>query len=210
MQLDKYLAELNKIELLEYQEEQELWHAYKECGSQQARKKLIESYQPLVFKAAAPFRSLDNLMDVLQEGTVGLIEAVEGFDYARGVAFSLFASYRIKGRMYNFLKKEGRADVACLESSGSEQFSPLELLADTGTAVAEQVELQEASSQLQSAMSRLPEREQMVLEQIYVRCQEVSEVAEQMNLSTSYIYRLQKSGVRRVRGMLSRFMHNWK
>lgn len=92
MQLDKYLAELNKIELLEYQEEQELWQAYKECGSQQARKKLIESYQPLVFKAAAPFRSLDNLMDVLQEGTVGLIEAVEGFDYARGVAFSLFAS----------------------------------------------------------------------------------------------------------------------
>ena len=164
MQLDKYLAELNKIELLEYQEEQELWQAYKECGSQQARKKLIESYQPLVFKAAAPFRSLDNLMDVLQEGTVGLIEAVEGFDYARGVAFSLFASYRIKGRMYNFLKKEGRADVACLESGGSEQFSPLE----------------------------------------------VAEVAEQMNLSTSYIYRLQKSGVRRVRGMLSRFMHNWK
>lgn len=210
MQLDKYLAELNKIELLEYQEEQELWQAYKECGSQKARKKLIESYQPLVFKAAAPFRSLDNLMDVLQEGTVGLIEAVEGFDYARGVAFSLFASYRIKGRMYNFLKKEGRADAACLESGGSEQFSPLELLADTGTAVAEQVELQEASSQLQSAMSRLPEREQMVLEQIYVRCQEVSEVAEQMNLSTSYIYRLQKSGVRRVRGMLSRFMHNWK
>ncbi|MGM9579636.1 MAG: sigma-70 family RNA polymerase sigma factor [Anaerovibrio sp.] len=209
MQLDKYLAELNKIELLEYHEEQALWHAYKECGSQKARKRLIESYQPLVFKLAAPFRGLDNLMDVLQEGTVGLIEAIEGFDYSRGVAFSLFASYRIKGRMYNFLKKEGRADVACLEG-GSEQLSPLELLADTGVAVAEQVELQEASSQLQSAMSRLPEREQMVLEQIYVRCHEVSEVAEQMNLSTSYIYRLQKSGVRRVRGMLSRFMHNWK
>ena len=43
MKLDKYLAELNKIELLEYQEEQELWHAYKECGSQKARKKLSES-----------------------------------------------------------------------------------------------------------------------------------------------------------------------
>ena len=210
MQLDKYLDELNKIELLEYREEQELWHAYKELGSQQARKRLIESYQPLVFKMAAPFRGLANLMDVLQEGTVGLIEAVEGFDYSRGVAFSLFASHRIKGRMYNFLKKEGRADVACLEGSSSEQLSPLELLTDTGIAVAEQVELQEASSRLQSAMRRLPEREQMVLEQIYVRCHDVSEVAEQMNLSTSYIYRLQKSGVRRVRGMLSRFMHQWK
>lgn len=210
MQLDRYLSELNKLRLLEHAEEQLLWRAYKEAGDQSARKRLIESYQPLVFKVAAPFRSLDNLMDVLQEGTVGLIEAVEGFDHSRGVAFSLFATHRIRGRMYNFLKKEGRADVACLEGSGEGSLSHLELMTDTGAAVAEQVELLEASGQLQSAMQRLPAREQMVLEQIYVRCREVSEVARQMNLSTSYIYRLQKSGVRRVRGMLSRFMHNWK
>lgn len=100
--------------------------------------------------------------------------------------------------------------MACLEGSGEGSLSHLELMTDTGAAVAEQVELLEASGQLQSAMQRLPAREQMVLEQIYVRCREVSEVARQMNLSTSYIYRLQKSGVRRVRGMLSRFMHNWK
>lgn len=210
MQLDRYISELNKVRLLDYAEEQELWKKYKEEDSQQARSKLIESYQPLVFKTAETFLKLDNIMDVLQEGTVGLIEAVEGYDYTRGVAFSIFAVHRIRGRMYNFLKKEGRADIACLEADSSERQFGLELLTDTGMPVPEQVELQEASRRVKSAMDRLPEKEYMVLNRIYVGCQEAAQVAQQLHVSTSHIYRLQKSGVRRVRGMLSRFMHQWK
>ena len=38
MQLDRYISELNKVKLLAYSEEQELWQAYKEQGSQQADK----------------------------------------------------------------------------------------------------------------------------------------------------------------------------
>lgn len=210
MQLDRYISELNKVRLLDYAEEQELWKKYKEEDSQQARSKLIESYQPLVFKTAETFLKLDNIMDVLQEGTVGLIEAVEGYDYTRGVAFSIFAVHRIRGRMYNFLKKEGRADIACLEADSSDRQFGLELLTDTGMPVPEQVELQEASRRVKSAMDRLPEKEYMVLNRIYVGCQEAAQVAQQLHVSTSHIYRLQKSGVRRVRGMLSRFMHQWK
>ena len=211
MQLDRYIEELNKIELLEYAEEQELWHQYKDKGSSQARSRLIEAYQPLVFKAAQDFLDLKNIMDVIQEGTVGLIEAAESYDYTRGVAFSLFASYRIKGRMFNFLKKEGKADVACLEGNSQGLSSGLELLADTGIMpVTEQVELQEASRQVKTAMNRLPNKEYQVLDGIYVKCQEAAQVADEMNVSTSYIYQLQKSGVRRVRGMLSRFIHQWK
>lgn len=210
MQLDRYISELNKVRLLDYAEEQELWKKYKEEDSQQARSKLIESYQPLVFKTAEAFLKLDNVMDVIQEGTVGLIEAVEGYDYTRGVAFSIFAVHRIRGRMYNFLKKEGRADIACLEADSSDRQFGLELLTDTGMPVPEQVELQEASRRVKSAMDRLPEKEYMVLNRIYVGCQEAAQVAQQLHVSTSHIYRLQKSGVRRVRGMLSRFMHQWK
>lgn len=210
MQLEEYIAELNKVKLLEYNEEQELWRAYKEQGDGRARNKLIESYQPLVFKVASGFRRLDNAMDVLQEGTVGLIESVECYDHTRGVAFSLFASYRIKGRIYNFLKKEGKADVACLETDDREQLSGLELIADTGIAVTEQVEMQEVFQRLKQAMARLPDREQTVLSQMYLKCREAAAVAEDMNVSTAYVYRLHKSAVRRVRGMLSRFMHQWK
>lgn len=210
MQLDRYISELNKVRLLDYDEEQELWRSYKEDGSQQARGRLIESYQPLVFKTAEAFLKLDNIMDIIQEGTVGLIEAVECYDYARGVAFSIFAVHRIRGRMYNFLKKEGRADIACLESDTQGKPSSLELLTDTGVSVPEQVELQEASRWVKNAMNRLPEKEYMVLDSIYVGSQEVAQVAQKLHVSTSHIYRLQKNGIRRVRGMLSRFIHQWK
>lgn len=210
MQLDRYISELNKVRLLDYDEEQELWRSYKEDGSQQARSRLIESYQPLVFKTAEAFLKLDNIMDIIQEGTVGLIEAVECYDYARGVAFSIFAVHRIRGRMYNFLKKEGRADIACLESDTQGKPSGLELLTDTGVSVPEQVELQEASRWVKNAMNRLPEKEYMVLDSIYVGSQEVAQVAQKLHVSTSHIYRLQKNGIRRVRGMLSRFIHQWK
>lgn len=211
MQLDRYMEELNKIKLLEYSEEQELWHLYKDQGSAPARSRLIESYQPLVFREARDFLDMDNIMDIIQEGTVGLIEAAESFDYRRGVAFSIFASFRIKGRMLNFLKKECKADVVCLESGSGDRPSGLELLADTGIMpVFDQVELKEASTRVRTAMDRLPDKEYRVLDSLYVKCQEADQVARQMNVTTSYIYRLKKSGIRRVRGMMSKFIHQWK
>ena len=46
MQLEKYIQELNKIELLGRNEACQLWHSFKTEGNMNARKKLIESYQP--------------------------------------------------------------------------------------------------------------------------------------------------------------------
>ena len=121
-QLEQYIHELNKIKLLTSDREAELWKAFKEKGDTAARKELIQSYQPLVFKQALPYRFMDNIMDVLQEGTVGLIEAVESYEPSRGVAFSLFAVHRIRGRMLNFLKKEGKSDLACIDGEISAIF----------------------------------------------------------------------------------------
>lgn len=210
MQLDQYLQELNKINLLSSDEEQVLWDSFKEQGNMMARQRIIESYQPLVFRIAMPFRDLKNIMDVLQEGTVGLIESVEAYDYTRGVAFSVFATYRIRGRMYRFLQKEGRADVACLEAENEDGYTRQDLIADMSSPVPEIAELHEVTGRVRQAMDRLPDRERQVLSQVYIESHEVKQVAQDMNLSTTHIYRLQKSGVRRIRGMLSSFMHHWK
>lgn len=210
MQLDKYLQELNKVKLLDRTEETRLWQSFKEDNSMESRRALIEAYQPLVFKLAMPFRHLPNIMDVLQEGTVGLIESVEAYDYQRGIGFSVFASYRIKGRMYTFLKKEGQADIACLESENNEGYTGQEMIADTGLAVAELAELHEVTGKIRGAMERLSPKERQVLNEVYINSREVKRVADDMNLSTTQIYRLQKSGVKRIRGMLSSFIHRWK
>ena len=101
----QYVEELQQIKPLERGQEESLWRAYKEQGDKKARGLLIEAYQPLVFKQALPYRSLQNIMDVVQEGTIGLIEAVERYEPERGVAFSLFAIHRIRGRMLDYLQK---------------------------------------------------------------------------------------------------------
>ena len=206
MKLEEYLQELEKVELLAPEEEQSLWQAFKERGERAARQRLIESYQPLVFKTALPWRTSESIMDIIQEGTVGLIEAAENFDWKRGVAFSLFAVHRIRGRMLNFLQKEGSRDVTCMDAPRADGRAPWELLPDTTPSVAEQAELGFMTRELHQALARLPQKERVVLESVYLKSETIPKIADVLDVSASHIYRLQKSGIRRVRGMLSRIM----
>lgn len=210
MELDEYLRELGRVKLLEPEEERELWRRCKEDADEEARKRLIEAYQPLVFRSAAPYRSMRSIMDILQEGTVGLIEAVEKYDPLYGTAFSLYAIHRIRGRMRDFLRREGRTELSCIEDGTGEGVQWDGALTDMGPSVQEQAEVHELILQLRQAMDRLPMKERTVLEGVYLRSEEVRDVAEELHLSISHIYRLQKSGIRRVRGMLAKFMHQWK
>ena len=211
MRLDQYMKELNRVQLLEPEEERALWQAFKEENDTAARQRLIESYQPLVFKQAMPFRSLDNIMDIIQEGTVGLIEAVENYDYRRGVAFSLYAVHRIRGRILNFVKKEGGADIACIDGAEEQpgrRFNISELV-DDAAPLPEQTERKFLAEQLQAALARLPQKERQVISSVYLEQQEAKDVAAALAVSPSHIYRLQKTGIRRIRGMLSKFMQQW-
>ena len=71
---------------------------------------LLNIISPLFsVEAMAYYRVVPDVMDCVQEGTVGLIEAVERFDYAKGVAFSLYAVHRVRGRILDYLRKKVRA-----------------------------------------------------------------------------------------------------
>lgn len=212
MELREYLQALKKIKTLEPEEEQRLWCAYKESGDAEARRILIESYQPLVFKAVLSFKHADNVMDIVQEGTVGLIEAVENFDYRRGVAFSLYALHRIRGRMLNFLQKEGARDLTYVDKpmyNNGVEGTLGENLVDPAPAIAEQAEDNFLADELQSALQKLPPKERSVLRGVYLQQREPKEMARSLSVSTSHIYRLQKQGIRRIRGMLSKLMQHW-
>ncbi len=206
MRLEEYLVELQKVSTLSLVQERELWRQFKIHQNTAARQKLIESYQPLVFKTAMPYRDMENIMDVIQEGTVGLIEAVESYDFSRGVAFSLYAVHRIRGRMIDFLRREGKVDLPCEAMDFTEQAINF---ADSMPTIFEQVETHEMIERLRKAMNRLPQNERAVLESIYLESEEARTVARKLELSISHIYRLQKQGIRRIRGMLSRFMQKF-
>ena len=189
-----YVKKLSAVQKLTPTEEEELWRAYKECGNEAARQRIIESYQPLVFREVMPYRALSAVMDAVQEGTVGLIEAVERYDPSRGVAFSLYAVHRIRGRILDFLRCEGQVDLPCLEVETETHETAKDLLVDV----------------LGAAMERLPARERLVLEGVTIGGARAQTMAEALGVTSAQIYRLQRNGIRRIRGMLSRFMHHWQ
>lgn len=208
--LQSYLEELRKTSLLDREEELKLWKLAAE-GDVQAHQRLMTAYQPLVFKIAVSFQlSEPETMELIQEGMVGLLEAAETYDYKRGVAFSLFASYRIKGCMLDFLKKDSDKGVISLDGKTLCGISVADTLASEKSSPAELAEQQLLQEKVQQALSRLPEKEQRVLTGMYLEDQSAQNVADAINVSLGYVYRLQKQGVRRVRGMLSRFIHDFK
>lgn len=210
--LSNYIDELKKIKLLSREEEILLWEK-KAKGDINAHHKIITSYQPLVFKIAMSFR-LDEtkVLELIQEGTVGLLEAASKFDYTKGVAFSLYASHRIKGRMVDYLvKKTGERSLSLDSSIGEDDNS---LLLDTipsqKPGPQEVTEEEFFLQKVKSAMDRLSVKEQKVLKGIYIDDKTVKELAADIEVTTSHVYRLQKKGVRRIRGMLSKFIADLK
>ncbi|SFL78798.1 sigma-70 family RNA polymerase sigma factor [Halanaerobium salsuginis] len=88
----------------------DLWKDYKKYNNQQAREEIILANLGLVKYAAG--RIIIMLPDHIEQGDlesygiIGLIEAVEKFDYQRGIEFSTFALPRIKGEIYDYLRKK--------------------------------------------------------------------------------------------------------
>lgn len=207
--LQEYLEELRKMPLLEQDEERFLWHLAAN-GDMQAHQKLMTAYQPLVFKIAVSFHLAEaETMELIQEGMVGLLEAAESYDYKRHVAFSLFASYRIKGSMLDYMRSSTEKGLLYLDSDMGQGFTLKDALVSVGASPTEMAEQKLLQEKVVQAMKRLPEKEQQVLQGIYLDERTAQAVAKTIDVSLGHVYRLQKQGVRRIRGMLSRFIHDF-
>jgi RNA polymerase sigma-32 factor len=92
-----YMAEVRRYPLLTREEEHELAVRWVEEGDQDAAKKLVTSNLRLVVKIANEYRrGYQNLLDLVQEGNVGLIKAVQKFDPYRGVKLSTYSGWWIR------------------------------------------------------------------------------------------------------------------
>ena len=92
-----YLQEVRKYPALTEEEEKELAIRYQETGDLEAAYKLTTANLMQVIKIAMTFkREWQNLMDLVQEGNVGLMKAVKNFDPFRGVPLSAYATWWIK------------------------------------------------------------------------------------------------------------------
>jgi RNA polymerase sigma-32 factor len=103
--LQAYLLEIKRFRLLTREEEKELAIRVIEKKDEMAAHRLITSNLRLVVKIAMDFHRYwtKNLLDLIQEGNLGLIQAVRKFDPYRGIKFSYYASFWIKAYMLKFI-----------------------------------------------------------------------------------------------------------
>ena len=107
--LARYLAEIRRIPVLSREEEHELAVEWKEKGDRQAAWRLVTSNLRLVVMVARDYqRAVHNLLDLVQEGNVGLLEAVKQFDPYRGVRFPSYAVWWIRAYIIRYIMNNWR------------------------------------------------------------------------------------------------------
>ena len=108
--LQRYLAEISQYNLLTREQEKELGSRVKDHQDPDAAYVLITSNLRLVVKIALEYQRvwMQNLLDLIQEGNIGLMQAVRKFDPYKNVKFSYYASFWIKAYILKFIMDNWR------------------------------------------------------------------------------------------------------
>lgn len=102
--LRHYLLEISKYEPLNPEEEQKLARLFRDHQDKEAGRKLVTSNLKLVVRLAFLYNKVyANLMDLVQEGNIGLLQAVKKFDPDRGTRLPTYASWWIKAYIIKFI-----------------------------------------------------------------------------------------------------------
>ncbi len=107
--LQRYLSEIRRYPLLSREEEHELAVEYKEFGNIKAAYKLLTSNLRLVVMIAREYeKAFRNLLDLIQEGNVGLMEGLKKYDPYRGVRFPSYAVWWIRAYIIRYVMNNWR------------------------------------------------------------------------------------------------------
>ena len=107
--LDAFLQEMGRYPVLSTEEEKELTLRYYNDRDPAAARKLVVHNLRLVVKMAYKYRrAWASVLDLIQEGNVGLVEAVQRFDPFKGAKFSTYATFWIRAYMLRYLLEHSR------------------------------------------------------------------------------------------------------
>lgn len=134
--IQMYLKEIGKVPLLTTAQEIELAKG-KEKGDKESEKKLIEANLRLVVSIAKKFTGAKglSLLDLIQEGNIGLFRAVEKFEYRKGYKFSTYATWWIRQAITRALADQSRTiriPVHMVETINKFQQVQRQLIQDLG------------------------------------------------------------------------------
>jgi RNA polymerase primary sigma factor len=106
--LDLYLAQIGRTPLLTKHEEQQLAQRI-EAGDEAAKQRMVEANLRLVVSIAKKYRGHGvGFLDLIQEGTIGLVRAVEKFEWRRNLKFSTYATWWIRQAVQRAVANQSR------------------------------------------------------------------------------------------------------
>ena len=224
-----YLKEIGKVPLLSADEEVELAKKM-ETGNLDARKRLAEANLRLVVSIAKRYVGRGMLfLDLIQEGNLGLIKAVEKFDYRKGYKFSTYATWWIRqaitraiadqartiripvhmvetiNKLVREIQKISQEPVSLETPIGEEEDSHLgDFIQDDNVPVpAEAAAFTLLKEQLSEVLGTLTDRERKVLELRFGlddgRARTLEEVGKEFNVTRERIRQIEAKALRKLR-----------
>lgn len=109
--MKQYFADIRKFDVLSQEEEERLFYKMSngtKAERLQARNKIIECNQRFIFAIAKRYGKSDNVSDLVAEGNLALIEAIEEYDYTRGNRFLTYAVHYIRRNINNYLMNDDK------------------------------------------------------------------------------------------------------
>lgn len=198
---------------LSSKEEKEYFLKMKE-GDSKAEEILIRHNLRLVAHIAKKFKSSSvDIDDLISIGSIGLMKAIKTFSYEKGNSFSTYASRCIENEIlmtFRSDKKNAQAvyldEIISVDKDGN-NLSLYEILKDDSKAIDEQVENKIIYKKIEKIIdSQLNSREQEIIKKRYGLCglqqKTQIELAEELNISRSYISRLEKKAIILIRNEL--------
>lgn len=159
--LAHYLSEVRRYALLDPEEERDVALRYYESGDPTAAERLVTANLRLVVKIAFQYhRQWANVLDLIQEGNVGLVEALSRYDPYRGIRFSSYAQYWIRAMILRFLMDNFRLVRLGSTRNGRKLF--FQLQKERERLLREGVQ---ASAQQLAARLEVPESEVIAVDQ---------------------------------------------
>ena len=195
------------------EEEEKVMQALRD-GDESVREGLIEHNLRLVVYIARKFETTGvGEEDLISIGTIGLIKAVGTFDAGKKIKLATYASRCIENEILMYLRRHSRTrmEVSLDEPLNVDWDGNELLLSDVmGTdpdLVGRELERETDRALLREAISRLTAREQKIMQMRFGLdgCKERTqrEVADELGISQSYISRLEKRIIKRLRGEIS-------
>jgi len=225
---NNYKRKFNRYEKLTKQQQNDLYYAYKNGDKKAGDKLVLHTLRAILFTVKYSWEH-DKIDDVMQEGTLGIIKALEKYDPKKGVSFNTYAQQWILAQV-NMHYHKNKSVVSTTKTANNAQDVPMEYSVEDGHGEKEYIlsdiiqsenididheldvviDRSSISNKVNHALSFLSERDRCIIVKRYMMDKKITrnQIGKDMNLSRETIRLAEKSALGRLKKLMGAYYAN--